>query len=277
MSLGARFLRGLAIATGVLLLILVLIAARFPWERFAPTVSARASQASGIPIEIGGFEFSVGRLGISILATDVHVGWPDAAGLQFPLVAARPAVALDWLRGDPALRLLTEDGPADFDGTVTARRASGRLDVQRAEDLPWPEDPPIAGSFQADLALEFGRGSDTAATLTGGVDVAGADGAIFPPGIPVAIPFDRLAASLVFTPAGLELTPLHVEGPMVSGSVTGTLEPRRGDWGQAALDLSAVVDRVDPGLSTMLANNGVDLSPGRRFSIGGTASAPLIR
>jgi len=277
MSLGGRLLRGLAIAAGALLLTFILIAARFPWDRLAPTVSAQATEASGVPIEIGGFEFSFGKLGVSLLATDVHIGWPDATGLDFPRVAARPAFTLDWFSGNPALRVLTENGPANFNGVVTRERAEGRLAVPEAEALPWRQDAPVAGAFRAKLALRFGQDEASGTQVLGDVDVTGSDGSIFPPGIPVAIPFDLLDATLAFTPTGLELSPLHVDGPMVSGSVTGTLHPRSGNWERAGLDLTVVIDRVDRGLSGMLAGTGVDLTPGRQFAIRGTAAAPVVR
>ena len=276
MSRGGRSLRVIAIAAAAVLLTLVLIAARLPWDRFAPVVSARVTAATGVPVEIGGFRFALGPLGASIVARDVHVAWPDAAGMRFGRVAARPALSTDWFFGAPALRLRTEDSPADFDGVLSPRRASGRLQVEAADALPWPGEAPTSGRFDADLALDFTR-EDAVTRVAGEIEATGFDGAIFPPGVPVAIPFDRLEATLAIADGSLILEPVELTGPMVSGSVSGTVDPTAGAWSSAQLDLAVVIEDVDRGLASMLDNAGVDLAPGRQLSIRGSAASPVIR
>ena len=266
---GARRLR---IAAGALALTVVFVAARFPWQRLTPAAERIATEAAGRPVQLGAVGLEWGTLGVAAVANEVRVSWPEGAETAFRSVAARPALSLSWLSGDPLLRILTEGGPGDFDGVAGPHRIEGSLSVPEAGELPWTFEPPVTGPLRGDLELTLAPG-----LILGGLELEGRDGSLLPPGLPVAVPFDRLSASVSLTPKGLVLDPLVLEGPLASGRVTGTIEPPGGRWAVARLDLVVEIDHFDPGLGAALSQYGFDLRAGSRLTIQGTATHPRVR
>ena len=264
--------RRLLIAAGALTLTLVFAAARFPWERLTPTAERVASEAAGRTVQLGALDLELGALGIAAVASDVRVDWPAGGETTFRSVAARPALSLSWLSGDPLLRILTQGGAGDFDGVAGPHRIEGSLVVPEAAELPWTSEPVLTGALRGELELTLAPGG-----ILGDLELEGSNGTLLPPGLPVAVPFDRLTASVGVNEAGLVIETLVLEGPLAGGRVTGTIKPPAGRWAVARLDLEVELDHFDPGLGAVLLQYGLDLRPGSRLTIQGTVANPRIR
>lgn len=260
------------VAFGALALTLAFAAARFPWHELTPRVETLASEAAGVQIQLGRIGFGVGPLGVAAHGADVRIAWPAGEELLFERIHVRPALSFSWLTGEPSLRILTEGGPGDFDGVASGSGVTGSFDVEEGEALPWTLEPPITGSLVGLLDLAFANGE-----VAGSVEFEGREGSLLPPGLPVAIPFDRLTAVIELTTTGVSLAPVVVEGPLAAGRVTGTIVPPAGRWEVARLDLVVELDHFDEALGQMMRNYGLDLAAGTRLTIQGTAANPRIR
>lgn len=262
----------LGIALGALAMTLAFAAARFPWHELTPRAEAAASQAAGVQIDLGSIGFEFGKLGVAVQAADVRIAWPVGQTLQFERVYLRPALSLSWFVGEPSLRVLTEGGPGDFDGVAGQTGLTGSFDVRESAELPWTTEPPITGSLVGVLDLALTNGP-----VGGTIEFEGREGSLLPPGLPIAIPYDRLTAAIQLTETGVTLDPVVVEGPLAAGQVTGTITPPAGRWELARLDLVVELDHFDEGLSQIMQGQGLPLAAGSRLTIQGTASNPRIR
>ncbi len=260
------------VVVGALTLTLLFVAARYPWDELAPSVERLASEAAGVRIDVAAIGFGLGSLGAAAHATDVRIAWPAGQEIRFERVSIRPAFSLAWLSGEPRLRILTVGGPGDFDGVAGRSEIDGSFQIPEASALPWTVEPPITGPVDGNLALSISSGQPT-----GTIHFEASDGSLLPPGLPVAIPFDRLSAELALDASGLSLAPLVVEGPLAAGKVAGTVVPQAGRWEAARLDLVVDLDHFDPGLGRMMQSYGMKLSAGSRLTIQGTAANPRIR
>ena len=248
------------------------MAARFPWARLTPSAERAVTEATGVPVGFGALDLAWGTLGFALVATDVRLGWPPGRDTAFESVAARPAFSWSWLSGEPRLRVVTRGGPGDFDGVAGPGSVAGTLEVVEAGELPWTIEPLVTGAFTGNIELAFTPGQ-----VRGGLELSGVDGSLLPPGLPIAIPFDRLTGTLRLTETGLVLDPVVIEGPLAAGRVTGTIDPPAGRWDLARLDLVAELDYFDPALGALLSPYGMDLRNGSRLTIQGTAAKPRLR
>ncbi len=272
MSRGRNWLRVVAIGAGVLTLTLVLVALRFPWDRFTPMVEEVASQAAGRPIQIERIEIALSTIGPSLVASGVSVPVGPGPPIRFDVIYARPAFAFDWLQGAPLFRLRATGPALGFDGLAGTLRITGRAESADVMGLPWPGSPMANGAVTANLDLRF-----EASTLIGSASLEGRDGALFPPSLPVAVPYDRLTGELVLSTAGIELAPLRLEGPMLTAHTTGNIQIAAGGAASAGLALEVLLERVDPTLASLAGAGGQSLAAGRRLTVSGTASRPIVR
>lgn len=272
MSRPRPWLRGVAIAAAAVVATLLLVALRFPWDRLAPAAESALSEAAGHPVRIEGLGFGIGIAGPALEVRGVAIAWPDGRSVAFETIALRPAFSLDWLSGAPVLRIVAQGPMASFDGVAGPRRVEGRIVSREVAALPWRGEPIVSGALEATLDLAIDAG-----TVRGTATVSGRDGAIFPPNLPVVIPFDRVRADFALEGDAIRVAPLRLEGPMVSATATGTVVPGPGDPSRAQLDVAIEIRELDPVLGALVTSGGQALAPGRRLTLSGTLANPRIR
>jgi type II secretion system protein N len=281
-ALGERAVRrarilGIAAAGAVLTLLFLLLG--FPYDLFAGRISEALSRASGVPVRLAHVGPYLSPFGPGLELGGLDTSLPDGARIAIERARVRPAWALSWLRAAPALRLDVAGPSGRIAGVATLGRAPGfcgRIAALDLEALPrsllWP-DASLRGTLDADVDL---RGPADAPH--GRVDLQGHAGNVGVPGVPIAIPFDELRASVVLgDDPRIDLESLTIESPLYSARAHGRLgaAPR---LGAARLDLNIEID-AQPDFRPLLESLGLQPDPaGRvRLHVTGTPDAPQLR
>lgn len=258
-----------------LLLLGVLIAARFPYQRLLPPLLSAARAATGAQIEVGELGLSLGWSGPGLVARDLRLSWPGAESLELAAVRVRPAWSLAWLSGTPLWHVDATGDAGTFQGLVAAGRVDGRWDAVDMDALPWAllqSTPPLHGrlSGAANLVREQG-------VWLGSAELRGDGGSVDLPGLPVAIPFEALEAKLEVLPEQITLSKGHIRGPLVTASVAGTASASGDAFSSWPLALEVEIEALDPKLSEYLPPLGIPVSDGRaEVRVTGSLGAPYI-
>ncbi|MDX1649192.1 MAG: type II secretion system protein GspN [Myxococcota bacterium] len=264
----------LALAAGCLLLVAVFFVLLFPWARLRAPLERAAGGALGGEVRIG--RMSGGLLGLRL--EDVRVRRPGEAALRLEAVRVRPALSAAWLRGVPALAIDAAAWGARVDGTAVLDPAApgfdGRVDDLDPTVLPaglLDGDPPWLGAVDADVDLVA-----AAAGPRGRLDFEGADGAVAFPGLPFALPYDRVAGRVELADDGIVVEALALDGPMLSAAAAGRIGP--GDPARAPVDLELTVHRADANVRDLMERFGIPLGPdgAGRLRIQGSLSRPRV-
>ena len=267
--------RALAVA-GVLLLLVVFLAARFPWARLVPRLLETARGETGAEIRLDDFGLGLGWGGPQVVAQGVVLRWPGTEALALDRVTLRPAWSLAWLRGHPLWHLEASGPPGSWRGELALDRVSGDLAGIDVAALPWGllgAPAPLSGrvSGNVDLARVDGawRGSARLEGEPGSVDLEG---------LPVAIPYEQLVAQLEFAPEVVRLGQARLAGPMVTASFTGTANAVGGAFSSWPLDLEVEIEQIDPALKNYLIPLGIPVDPEGRghLQVTGSLSAPFL-
>lgn len=267
-------LRGAVLGAVCLLLVLVFFLAQFPYARLRAPLARAASDALGAQVTIGSLHG--GPTGLRL--EQVRVRPSGSPAWEVARVRLRPALSLAWLKGIPALALRAEAWGAHLDGTALLDAEAPGFDGQvRGLDpaaLPpglLADEPPWIGAVDLDADLVQG-----AAGPEGWLVLRGREGALTIPGLPFALPYDRLEGRARLGSEGVQLEAFELEGPMLSGSAQGRLGA--GPPTQAPLDLELTLRRAVPDVRDLLRGLGVPLdADGRvRLRIGGTLQAPVV-
>ena len=275
-----RRLQQLGIPVGAVLLTLFFVAIGFPYERIRDVVASKASLALRAQIRMGTFGPTLTLLGPGLRATNLDVAFADGRRLSFDDAQARLAWSTSWLRGRPAFHIdvLAAQGRAvgtlvlgaepGFDGTLE--------DVDLAK-LPLDTALPglsLDGMASADVDIH-----NTPAGPRGTIDLAAKQGSIALPGLPVALPFETLAAKTELTDASLAGNiNVDLQGPMLTARITGNVG-QSPMVASAPLDLQLQMKVVDPSLKPMLAGTGLRFAQDgtTEMHVTGTVGRPLLR
>jgi hypothetical protein len=132
-------------------------------------------------------------------------------------------------------------------------------------------EPPWIGALDADVDLVLAGGGPQ-----GQLAFEGTDGAVALPGLPFALPYDRLEGALDLGADGVRLERLDLEGPMLSAAADGRLGP--GDPARAPVDVALTVRRADANVRQLLGQMGIPLGANgdARLRIEGTLSSPIV-
>jgi type II secretion system protein N len=268
--------RPLLVAFGIAVLFVGFVVARFPYERLLPAAEAAASNALGARVEIGRLGIGLGWGGPEAVGEALHLRWPGGDALRIERVGARPAWTLAWLGGRPRWYVTAAGPPGRFAGEVAPDRVDGAFEEVEVTALPWATfggTPPLRGrlSGAADLTHEDGA-------WQGFADVTGENGTIDYAGLPVAIPYEHLAARIELSPGELALPAARLEGPLVTARFSGAATPGPGEPARWPLELRVEVERVDPALRSYLAPLGIRLDRQGQASlrVSGTLAAPIV-
>ena len=260
----------------VVALLLIFLAARFPWERLLPPLLEVARSASGAEVRVGGLRLGLALTGPRVVASAVSLHWPGSEPLALDAVALRPAWSLAWLRGQPLWHVEASGPPGAWAGEVAADRLAGRLDEVDVGALPWTllgSPAPLQGRVSGTLDLTRTNGE-----WRGAAELSGATGSVDLDGLPVAIPYELLAARLDVAPEGVSLPEARLEGPLVTASFSGSASAGAGSFASWPIDLEVRIERIDPALRSYLGPLGIPLDPQgpTRVHVTGTLSAPFL-
>jgi type II secretion system protein N len=278
---GAPVWQRIALVVGCIALFLLFCAVRFPYGRFRVPLETQLERATGAEIEIGSLRGRPGPALVTLVAAPVHVDFEDGRSLALESAAVRPAWSLSWLRGAPALHVDVRAAAGRVRGTLWADAAApgfaGRLDdvdlSVLAGFVPALGEVDLQGRVDADLGLWLGAGGPR-----GELSLHARDGSLTPPGVPVAVPFQTLQAEAHRAEEGpLELARVSLDGPLLSGSLHGTIGPAPAP-ADAPLDLEVAIDRIDPALAAVAGPRGARrAAAGASLRIGGTLGEPVVR
>jgi hypothetical protein len=113
----------------------------------------------------------------------------------------------------------------------------------------------------------------------GSAKLRGEGGSVDLPGLPVAIPFEALQADLDVAQDLVRLASGHIQGPLVTASITGTASLSAGALSTWPLDLDVEIEAVDPALRGYLIPLGISVDgTGRaKVRVTGTLGSPSRR
>jgi type II secretion system protein N len=260
----------------VTLLLLVFLAARFPYERLLPPVLEAARAASGAEIEVADLGLGLGLGGPQVVASGVRLRWPGTSELALAAVRVRPAWSLAWLTGTPVWHVDTSGPPGAFRGEVAQDRVSGEWREVDTDALPWAlvgSLAPVHGRVSGEVDLARSDGA-----WRGSAQISGTEGSVDLPGLPVAIPFVAIEAQLEVAPDLVTLSGGRLQGPLVTANVDGTASADGASFASWPLDLEVDIEQVDPALRGYLGPLGipVDGSGRARVRVTGTLAAPYL-
>lgn len=255
----------------------------FPYDLLAQRLTTTVESATGMQIRIGEVSPHLGFAGLGLAATDVLAAREGARTISLQEVVVRPAWSFAWFRGTPAIHVEVETEIGAADGTFTLGSAggfSGTLSDVQLEYLPLGELATtfdLRGQLSADVDLQSTPDAERGG-LAGTVEFELSEGSFGVPGVPVGVPFDRLAGRLRFGgEAFLTFEDVNLDGPMIVASLAGTIGDAASPETQA-LELDVSYEVRDESLARMLPASGRPSSDGRlHLAISGTVSNPIIR
>lgn len=274
------WVRTRAILIAATLLTLCFVAIGFPYERLAPTVAARVSQALGAQVSIESVGPSLSLLGFGVRASGMTVAWPDGSQLKLDSVRMRPAWSFAWLRGRPAVALRLAAPLGQADGTLVLGAApgfDGAIHGLELAKLPLQGLVPgasIDGKASGDLDI-----TTTPGGARGSFHVDARDGSVGLPNLPFALPYTTLRAEVRLTDAALaEISSLELEGPLLSMRASGSVG-RAAVLLAAPLNLTVRIQAKDASVGPLLTAAGLRLGAdgSSELRITGTAGQPLLR
>jgi hypothetical protein len=175
------------LVAGIVVLLLVFLAARFPYQRLLPPLLEAARAATGAEIEVADLGLGLGLGGPEVVASGVRLRWPAAPEIVLDEVAVRPAWSFAWLTGSPLWHVAASGAPGSWRGVVAPDRVAGEWSEVDPDALPWAMVgalAPLHGRLSGEVELSRSDGA-----WAGSAQVAGGEGSVDLPGLPVAIPF----------------------------------------------------------------------------------------
>jgi len=276
----ARPLRVAEIAFAAIALTLGLMILRFPYDRLVLAIAQRLEKETGAHMAWGRVSLSLVRWAPGLAAADVQIARPDGTRLERDRIAVRPAIALAWLRGVPALA--TEVRSARFgggSGVVTFGNAPGFVGTLHDVDL---EQLPqqrlgaplsVKGRADADVHLSLGEGGPE-----GEVEFEARDGMLTHPSLPFPMQFQKLTGELEFGgDSWAEIRKLELASRLATGHGKGTIG-RAPAFAAAPLHLeieltaSGAVQGSLRSLGVAIGNDGQI-----HLDVSGTPARPLVR
>lgn len=273
-------LQRVGIPLGAVLLTLFFVAIGFPWDRVRDRVTASAGRLLGAEVRLASLGPSLSLFGPGVHVTGLDATLPSGQRVVLDDASVRPAWSTSWLRGRPALAVDLRGPQGRAAGTLTLGTEPGFDGELEDVDLAkLPLDSVLAGLALDGIASGEVDLERSARGPRGSFDLHAKGGSVALPGVPVALPFETLAARGSLTDAALaEGLAIELEGPMLTAAVSGRVgqaEPVL----SAPLDLDVRVRVVDPSIRPMLAGTGLRFGPdgSAAMKLTGTAGRPLLR
>lgn len=274
-----RWFRTLVVPIAGVVLVLLFMLRGFPYDAIAGRITSALEPAIGARLHIAELEPVFGWSGPAVQATGIRAIFPAERTLRIDRVLVRPAWSIAWFQGNPAfyVEIDSPDGLATgvietgenphFEGSVE------NLNLRELAFIDMLSSGGIEGRMDATFSLQMGELGPE-----GPVSFVVRDGSLSIPNIPVALPFQKISGEIELGgDAYLTLASLTLEGPIVSGTGSGTIG-RATSFDRAPLRMEFKLN-VKPALAGGVRSAGlrVDRKGNTTVRITGTVQAPNIR
>lgn len=269
----------MTLALGAIALTAVLMVLRFPYDRVALAIAKRVEQQTGARITFGPVSLALVRFAPGIAASGVSITRPDGNRLDLDRLAVRPALALAWLKGQPALATEVESTRGGASGVVTFGDEpgfAGRLDDVDLEQLPQQRiGAPLSMKGRADVDLDVVMRE---AGPEGEVEFEARDGLLTHPNLPLPLPFQKVDGEIALGgEAWAAIRKFELTSPLATGSAKGSVG-RSPQFASAPLRLEIDLT-VSGAVQGSLRSQGIAIgSDGRiHLNVAGTPAQPVVR
>lgn len=273
-------LQRIGLPIGAVLLTLFFVAVGFPYDRVRDLVAARAGQALQARVRMASLGPSFSLLGPGVHVTGLDATLANGQRVTLDEATVRPAWSTSWLRGRPSLHVDVSGALGRAAGTLTLGAEPGfDGDLYDVDLAKLPLESALSGLSLDGIATGSVDVQRTATGPRGRFDLEAKGGSVALPGIPVALPFETLAAKALLTDQYLaEGLAVNLQGPMLTAQISGNVGQAPMPMA-APLDLQVRVQVVDPSLQPMLAGTGLRFGPdgSADMKLTGTAGRPLLR
>jgi len=276
---GPDGLRITGLALAALALTAFFMVLGFPYDRLAERLASRYEAQTGNRVALGPVSLGLVRWAPGIEAEGVSIVRPDGTRIDLDLLGVRPALALAWLRGDPALATEVHSARGDASGVFTlgdARGFDGRVTALDLELLPQKDlgaALQVKGTADADVDVRLGEEGPE-----GSVVFEARDGIVTHPELPLPMPFQKLTGELdLGGDEWVRIRDFAVESPLARGHARGTIG-RAPRFATAPLRLEIELS-VSGAIQGSLNAQGVKVGDAGeiRFDVTGTPARPVVR
>jgi type II secretion system protein N len=276
---GLRRRQVASLALGAFALTALLMVVRFPYDRLALAIAQRVERDTGTRITLGEVSIGLVRWGPGITARGVQIAQPDGTRLDLDRLGVRPALALAWLKGQPALATEVESARGGASGVVTFGAEPGfdgrLLDVD-LEQLPQSRigaPLQLKGHADADLDVVLRE-----AGPDGDVEFEARDGLLTHPNLPLPIPFQKLTGEIALGgDAWAAIRKFELTSPLASGHASGSVG-RSPQFASAPLRLEIDLT-VSGAVQGSLRAQGIAIGNDGQIhlNVAGTPARPVVR
>jgi type II secretion system protein N len=267
------------LALGALALTALLMVLRFPYDRHALAIAQRVERETGARVTLGPVSLALVRFGPGIAATGVQIAQPDGTRVDLDRLGVRPALALAWLKGQPALATEIESARGGASGVVTFGAEpgfDGKLRDVDLEHLPQSRigaPLSLAGRADADVDVVVRE-----AGPEGDVEFEARDGLLTHPNLPLPIPFQKLTGEIALGgDAWAAIRRFELTSPLASGHASGSVG-RSPQFASAPLKLEIDLT-VSGAVQGSLRSQGVAIGNDGQLhlNVAGTPARPVVR
>jgi hypothetical protein len=194
-------------------------------------------------------------------------------------LGVRPALALAWLRGRPALATEIESARGGASGVVTFGAEPGfsgtltNLDLEQLPQQRLGAPLHLTGRADADLDVVMRE-----AGPDGDVEFEARDGLLTHPNIPMPVPFQKLVGEIALGgDAWADIRKFELTSPLATGHATGSVG-RSPQFASAPLRLEIEVS-VSSAVQGSLRSQGVAIGNDGQIhvNVAGTPARPVVR
>ena len=276
---GLRPRQLMLLALGALALTAVLMVLRFPYDRLALAIAHDVEQQTGARISFGPVSLALVRWGPGIAAQQVQIAQSDGTRLDLDRLGVRPALALAWFKGQPALATEVESVRGGASGVVTFGDEpgfAGELSDVDLEQLPQQRiGAPLQVKGRADADLDIVMREDGP---EGDVEFEARDGLLTHPNLPLPIPFQKVTGEITLGgEAWAAIRKFELSSPLATGHASGSVG-RSPQFASAPLRLEIDLT-VSGAVQGSLRAQGVAIgSDGQiHLNVAGTPARPVVR
>ena len=252
---------------------------RFPYDRIAVSIAQRIERETGTRIVLGPVSIALVRWAPGLASSGVQIARADGSRLDLEWLGVRPALALAWLAGNPAIATELSSPRGGASGVVTFGNAPGFSGSLRNFDLE--QLPPefiaapvhLTGRADADVDVTMRETGPE-----GDVEFEARDGVLTHPNLPIPMPFQKLTGEIELGGTNwAEIQKLELASPLASGHAKGTVG-RAPAFAAAPLKLEIELT-VSGAVQGSLRSQGVAIGNDGKIhvNVSGTPTRPVVR